>query len=350
MEGVRRSEERPDSPFGEKLKEHLRRVRDFTQADLAQESLIAEKTLSNMVKGKRISGTALRRDLRAIIEVLYKKNLLHSLEEANLLITKIPAIKELDERDPDDAKIIALFDTTEIETAQTVSQDNDNEAEVKAHASGVSRDDVSPSDTMPETTITQSKVLPSAIPETTARMGRKTRKRLWWSTGSILVAVVIILGIVLTIHTIFSRQCSDSTNGITLYTDINYQGHCRTFGPGNYELALYGLEQNVSSIKNPHDAYHITLYDKEKNFSYVDKDTPVLTAEWDNRADTMLVEKIVRLPVIQAQMALLLLLIPTTQEVVSSLRPTLLTWHRSTLIRTLCQFSLSEVIKTPGKL
>ncbi len=47
----------------------------------------------------------------------------------------------------------------------------------------------------------------------------------------------------------------------------------------------------MSSIKNPHDAYHITLFDKEKNFYYVDQDTPVLPAEWDNRADTIHIEK-----------------------------------------------------------
>src|SRR5213080_4865982 len=91
----RRSEEQPDSPFGERLKEHLRRVKNFTQAELARESIVPEKTLSNMVKGKRESGTTLRRDLRAIIEVLYQKKALASLEEANLLITRIPTIKEL---------------------------------------------------------------------------------------------------------------------------------------------------------------------------------------------------------------------------------------------------------------
>ena len=108
----RRSEEQPDSPFGEALKEHLRRVKNFTQAELAKETLIAERILSNMVKGKRTSGTALRRDLRAIIKALYQKKALHSLEEANLLITKIPAIKELDERDPDDAEIIEMLKTS----------------------------------------------------------------------------------------------------------------------------------------------------------------------------------------------------------------------------------------------
>src|SRR5881397_3472159 len=97
----RRSEEQPDSPFGEVLKEHLRRVKNFTQTDLARETQIPEKTLSHMVKGTRTSGTMLRRDLRDIVKVLYQKKALHSLEEANRLITTIPAVKELDKREPD---------------------------------------------------------------------------------------------------------------------------------------------------------------------------------------------------------------------------------------------------------
>jgi hypothetical protein len=107
----RRFEEQPDSPFGEALKEHLRRVKNFTQAELAREAVIPEKTLSQMVKGWRTNGTTLRRDLRAIIKVLYQKKALRTLEEANRLITMIPAVKELDERDPADADIIKLFDT-----------------------------------------------------------------------------------------------------------------------------------------------------------------------------------------------------------------------------------------------
>ena len=119
-----REDEKPDSPFGKALKKHLRRVEDFTQAVLAGESFIPEKTLSQMVKGGRTSGPALRRDLRAIIRVLYQKKALLTLEEANRLITTIPAIKELDERDPDDAKIIALFDApvAEIERVALIEE------------------------------------------------------------------------------------------------------------------------------------------------------------------------------------------------------------------------------------
>ncbi len=81
----RREDEKPDSPFGEALKEHLRRVKNFTQTDLARETRIPEKTLSHMVKGRRTSGTWLRRDLRDIIKVLYHKRALLTLEEANRL-------------------------------------------------------------------------------------------------------------------------------------------------------------------------------------------------------------------------------------------------------------------------
>ena len=117
----RREDEKPDSPFGKALKAYLRRIEDFTQTDLAFETDIPEKTLSHMVKGRRTSGTTLRRDLRDIIRVLYQKQALLTLEEANQLITAIPAIKELDERDPDDAEIIALFDTPVAKIERTAS-------------------------------------------------------------------------------------------------------------------------------------------------------------------------------------------------------------------------------------
>jgi hypothetical protein len=205
-----------------------------------------------MVKGKRISGTELRRDLRAIIKALHRRKALLSLEEANRLITTIPAVSALDDRDPADAEIIALFDT--------------------------------PLPTLPSLVS-----VPPGVSE------RKTKKHPWRLIGFALTALVIILGMLLAItQWISSRNgdtCSATSNGVTLYTDINYQGHCHTFGPGDYELALYGLEQNVSSIKDWNDAYHITLYDKDKNFYYLDQSMPVLPAEWDNRADTIHIEK-----------------------------------------------------------
>src|SRR5690349_1789281 len=107
----RRSEEQLDSAFGKVLKEYLRRVEGFTQVELAEETGIPEKTLSEMIKGKRTGGWAIRRDLRSHSGALYQKKALLSLTEANRLITSIPTVKELGERDPDDADIIALFDT-----------------------------------------------------------------------------------------------------------------------------------------------------------------------------------------------------------------------------------------------
>jgi len=110
----RRSEESDDSNFGDALKTHLRRI-NLSQTALAHECLINEKILSNMVKGKRESGTTLRRDLRAICKVLYEKGAfdflgsLSPLQEANKLITLIPGIKELDERIDEDAELIKLL-------------------------------------------------------------------------------------------------------------------------------------------------------------------------------------------------------------------------------------------------
>jgi len=290
----RRYKEQPDSAFGEALKAHLRRVKNLTQAELSRETGIPEKTLSLMVKGRRISGLALRRDLRDIIKVLRQKKALFTLEEANRLITTIPAVSALDNRDPDDAAIIELFNTPMAEIERDADQNNGEAASPNFNASSEGRDGTSSSNATPEPMITPLQIIPSPVSETTVRVERETKKRLWRYAGSVLVALVIILGTVLGVQTIFSRQtdtCSANANGVTLYTDINYQGQCHTFGPGEYELARFGLEQNVSSIKDLNNAYHITLFDKDKNFYYVDNDIPVLTAEWDNRADTIHVEK-----------------------------------------------------------
>lgn len=251
----RRSEEQPDSAFGKALKEYLRRV-DFTQAELAAESVIAEKTLSQMVKGKRTGGPTFRRDLRAIIKVLHRKKALVTLEEANRLITTIPAVSPLDDRDPADLEIIKLFD---------------------AQATGE-----------------QQKIQPSPISETPGRPVRETKKRLWRRVVAVLVTLVIIGGTVASVWAIFSRQtdgCSANTNGVTLYVDPDYRGHCHTFAPGDYDLAEFGLDQNVSSLKDPDRAYHITLTDRTNRPGYFDSDTPQLPVDWNDQAHSLRVEK-----------------------------------------------------------
>lgn len=299
----RREDEKPDSPFGKALKEHLRRVEDFTQTDLARETGIPEKTLSHMVKGRRTSGTTLRRDLRDIIRVLYQKKVLLTLEEANRLITKIPAVKELDERDPDDAKIIVLLQTSESEAEQASNQDNGETVDAYLNDSSKSGDGTPLFNEAQEPNVMQvadrvqgpTIILPHtdtpAPLETPVRPTQQHIKR--WHIISVLAALVVILAVVFTIASFWQKAngCSNDTNGVTFYTDINYQGQCHTLGPGNYELALYGLDQKVSSIKNWHNAYHVKLFDKDKNFYNLDTDMPVLPAEWDNRADTVLIEK-----------------------------------------------------------
>lgn len=299
----RRSEEKPDSPFGELLKEHLKRVKNFTQADLAYESRVAEKTISNMIKGNRTSGTTLRRDLRDIIKVLYQKKALLTLEEANRLMTSIPAMGPLDERDPDDAKIIQLLQTPENDLQPSANQINDEAARPHPDASSQSKSSIpllnagqesgaeQVTNERQEQTATPPQTDASAPSETPVRQAQQRLQR--WHIISVLAALVVILAVVFTIASFLQKanSCSNDTNGVTFYTDINYQGQCHTLGPGNYELARYGLEQNVSSIKDWNNAYHVKLFDKDKNFYNLDTDMPVLPAEWDNRADTVLVEK-----------------------------------------------------------
>ncbi|GAC1435099.1 MAG: hypothetical protein NVSMB54_34560 [Ktedonobacteraceae bacterium] len=289
----RRSEEQPDSAFGVLLKEHLRRVKDFTQAELARESVIPEKTLSQMVKGKRESGTTLRRDLRAIIKALYQRKVLLTLEEANRLITTIPTVSALDDRDVDDAEIIALFDSPGSEQEHAVSSSGYKAVSTKAPESSSSQEHVAPAQAVSDPTTTPLPTMPVPDLEPIARVEQRTQRRPWWYGISALVALLLVLAIVSTLL-VFNRHsdtCSVSKNGVTLYTNSNYQGQCRTFGPGEYDLANFGLAENVSSIQDGYDGFHVTLFDKAKNFYYVDKDTPMLPAEWNKRADMIHIEK-----------------------------------------------------------
>src|SRR6266568_6628685 len=85
--------------------------------------------------------------------------------------------------------------------------------------------------------------------------------------------------------------CPTSNKGVTLYVDPNYRGHCHTFAPGDYDLAEFGLDQNVSSLKDANGAYHITLIDRTNRPGYFDSDTPQLPADWNDQAHSLRVEK-----------------------------------------------------------
>jgi hypothetical protein len=284
----RRENEQPDSAFGKVLKGHMQRIEHYTQAALATESYIPRKTLSQMIKGRRTSGTMLRRDLRAIIKALHQHGALLTLEEANQLITQIPAVKGLDARDPEDAEIIALFQppATEPEREPDVALSDNEAANPQVSAPAASQADLADATLQPE--VMPPLAIHSPPAGIVARMGR--RQRPWWYAGSALLALIAILGTVLLVTRPWGT-CSANTNGVTLYSDINFHGFCHSFGPGDYELARFGLDQQVSSIRDPHEAYHIKLYDKAKNFFYVDQDMPVIAAEWDKRADAIEIEK-----------------------------------------------------------
>lgn len=80
------------------------------------------------------------------------------------------------------------------------------------------------------------------------------------------------------------------TNGVTLFVDPNFQGHCHTFGLGSWDLASYGLDRNVSSLRDPGCKFHITLRDINNRPGYFDKSYDQLPADWNDQAHSMLVE------------------------------------------------------------
>jgi surface antigen len=88
--------------------------------------------------------------------------------------------------------------------------------------------------------------------------------------------------------------CSASSNGVTLYVDSNYSGACHTFGPGEYsDLAQYGLDANSSSIWNPGNAYHVTLFDQKGltgTPAYWDSSAPSFSGYWNDRGRSLRVE------------------------------------------------------------
>ncbi len=125
-----RSQERDDTDFGKLLTEHLDR-KGITQAELAEESNVSEETISRMKKGERATTPAARINLRSLIRALHELECLDTLEEANALMTAIPTMAALDERDKYDAELIKLLtrhhnqESTE-EPEPTESSHNDN--------------------------------------------------------------------------------------------------------------------------------------------------------------------------------------------------------------------------------
>lgn len=319
----RRSEERPDTEFGKALKAYVRRIEGFTQKQLADESYILPETLSRMVKGER---EPTRDHVRAIIKVLYQRNVLLTLDEANALIRTVPTNGALDDRDTKDREIIELFDppVTEVEQGASqrvvyvmtpnmqVSSDNLNEDEILAPDIVLEPlttpppviaepEPASEPDPVPELVNLVPDAEPQPIPVPARPLARDTRRRQWWYISSGLALLVIVGGILVVMyqnqalsHQGSAKQladCSAPTNGVTLYTDTDYKGQCHTFGPGDYELARYGLEQNVSSIRDWNNAYFVKIFDTGKNFYDFDKSIPTLPADWDNRADMLHIEK-----------------------------------------------------------
>lgn len=108
---------RSDSPFGKALKELLRR-KGLTQATLAQKSMVPVETLSRMIKGDRLHGASTRMHLRNIVRACYQLGLIHTVDEANALITQIPSTKELDRRNTDDLAVLLELEALPVQEPQ----------------------------------------------------------------------------------------------------------------------------------------------------------------------------------------------------------------------------------------
>lgn len=100
-----------------------------------------------------------------------------------------------------------------------------------------------------------------------------------WATAKVVVSL--------------APQCSADPNKVTLYQDGNYGGACQSYDVGEYS-SLGGLAGKVSSVKDPNGLYHITLFDQtglKGTPAYVEGDTPQLTGYWNDRAQSMRIEK-----------------------------------------------------------
>ncbi|MBN8595701.1 MAG: S8 family serine peptidase [Anaerolineae bacterium] len=91
-------------------------------------------------------------------------------------------------------------------------------------------------------------------------------------------------------------NCPSDPNAVTLYTDANFSGTCHYFQVGDYpDLSLFGLDQNVTSIRNPNNGFAIYLNDGV-NFSgqpgVFDQDVADLTANgWNDRARSVRINR-----------------------------------------------------------
>ncbi|HCI81652.1 MAG TPA: hypothetical protein DHW02_18400, partial [Ktedonobacter sp.] len=349
----RRSEERPDSEFGKALKAYIRRIEGYTQKDLAEESIIAEGTISRIIKGER---DPTRDQVRAIIKALHARKALLTLDEANALMLTTHKHGALYPRDADDREIIDLFVSPATEAAQKplagqrdvadaapnvqVSSDNLDEDDDLHDEDNLDEDEIlapdivleplttpSPAISEPELVSEPEPVLadpvpapvlpeinpePASVPDTVipepvpvpVPVRPVARAMRWprWVYASAGLVLLVTVGLILVAvyqnqglsHQNFTKQiasCANPTTGVTLYTETNYKGQCHTFLPGDYELARYGLEQNVSSIRDWNDGYFVKILDTGKNFYNLDKSMSALPADWDKRADMLHIEK-----------------------------------------------------------
>lgn len=73
-------------PFGDAVRQHLSRRHGLSQGKLADGIMQASGVLSDMMRGRRLTGPQARERVISIVEWLYKQQVLATLEEANALL------------------------------------------------------------------------------------------------------------------------------------------------------------------------------------------------------------------------------------------------------------------------
>lgn len=95
-------------PFGDLVSQHLHRKHGLTQSKLAEGILKAPAIVTDMCKGRRLTGPQARERVVAIISWLHQQGALEKLDEANVLLDAA-GMSPLNERGADEAVLIQVL-------------------------------------------------------------------------------------------------------------------------------------------------------------------------------------------------------------------------------------------------
>ncbi len=96
-------------PFGDLVTRYRARKHGLSQAKLADLSELDSTVLSHMCNGRRLEGSHARERVLKVITGFYRAGALKTVEEANSLL-RTARLADLDNSDPDDARLLALLE------------------------------------------------------------------------------------------------------------------------------------------------------------------------------------------------------------------------------------------------